>query len=259
MKFFIYAHNLNYQDAVYKAVVEHIISIGSEQTFNFQDADVSIVLGGDGSVLGAARAGIKSPMLIVNTGHLGFLTSTQELFRGMIGDVSKGNYTVTQRHMLHVTHGVETLNALNDVVFKPTNHSKLIKIAVYTLDQLRGEELVGEYRADGLIVSTPTGSTAYNLSAGGPIIHPSLPAYTITPICPQGLTHRPVVLPSSFVLKIKPLELGLFMSLDGQVERPLDMNPIEVTYNSALIETINPNGSYFKILREKLAWGIKPV
>ena len=259
MKFFIYSSTLDLTQTVYQQVAKHIKDIGAEQTYNFLDADVSIVLGGDGSVLGAARAGIKSPMLIINTGHLGFLTTTREHFREMIESVNKGDFTVTARNMLHVTHNKETLTALNDVVFKPSNHSKLIKIAVYVAGTLRGDELVSQYRADGLIVCTPTGSTAYNLSAGGPVIHPSSLSYGITPICPQGLTHRSVMLPSNLVLKIKPLELGLFMSIDGQIERYLDMQPIVVTYDTAKIETINPFGSYFEILREKMDWGSNPV
>ena len=263
MKFFIFSNQLGIaRDPVYQEIVKLIAEIGAVQTFNYEEADISIILGGDGTVLGAARAGIKSPMMIVNTGHLGFLTSTKEQFREAIIAVHQGKYTTTERHMLDVStvSDPDTMfNALNDVVIKSSSHSKLIRLGVYVVDSDRGEQLISEYRADGLIVATPTGSTAYNLSAGGPIIHPSCPSFVITPICPQGLTFRPIVLPSSFSLRIKPMELGLFMSIDGQIERALDMTAICVNYNSAKIATVNPEGSYFQVLREKMAWGIRPV
>lgn len=262
MKFFIFSNLLGIaRDPVYQAVVQCITDIGAFQTFNYEEADISIILGGDGTVLGASRAGIKSPMMIINTGHLGFLTSTKELFREAIIAVHEGKYTTTERHMLDVSteSNPDILNALNDVVIKSSSHSKLIRLGVYVVDSDRGEQLISEYRADGLIVATPTGSTAYNLSAGGPIIHPSCPSFVITPICPQGLTFRPIVLPSSFSLRIKPMELGLFMSIDGQIERALDMTAICVNYNSAKIATVNSVGSYFQVLREKMAWGVRPV
>lgn len=263
MKFFIFSNLLGIaRDPVYQEIVKFLKEIGAEQTFNYEEAVISIVLGGDGTVLGAARAGIKSPMLIVNTGHMGFLTSTKELFKEKIQAAYDGKFTTTERHMLDVmqeSNMDEPLNALNDVVIKSSAHSKLIRLGVYVVNSEGVEDLVSEYRADGLIVATPTGSTAYNISAGGPIIHPSCQSFVVTPICPQGLTYRPIVLPSYLSLRVKPMELGLFMTIDGQIERALDMTAISVKYNSAKIATVDPDGSYFQVLREKMAWGKMPI
>ena len=233
------------------------------------EADFSVVLGGDGTVLAAARAGLKSPVIVINTGHLGFLTSADKSnFNEVLFDFDDWYFsedfnrptapecTLTTRHMLDIKVGNDSYFALNDIAIK--NFSKLARVSVFAVIN-KQEEIISEYRADGLIVATPTGSTAYSLSASGPIIHPSCKSYVITPICPQGLTQRPLVIPADWHLRIQ-LEDEMNVSIDGQIARDTPKGTsIEVRYNSHAIETLNPSHSYFEVLRDKLGWGIKPV
>ena len=267
-------------DDFYHEVVSHLtLTYGIECTSSlppFSPPDFTVVLGGDGSVLAAGRQGAPNPVLVVNTGHLGFLTSTgKENYREAIKRFVQGSYTLTKRHSLTVKvwpvrfGSVDTVLpkpqeffAVNEVVVARNSLSKLVKVAVYVQDanDVRYQELVSEYRADGLIVSTPTGSTVYNLSAGGPIIHPDCQNIVITPICPQGLTQRPLVLPANLKVILKPVDgdSTLFLSVDGQDGCSM-LGTVEVNYNQHCMETVNPISSYFMILREKLAWGVKPV
>jgi NAD+ kinase len=232
--------------------------------------DFTVVLGGDGTVLAAGRAGAPNPLLVINTGHLGFLTSTGMLnYREAIKSFLEGYYTLTKRRTLHVGvapfsptgNRIIEYNAVNEVVIAKAQLSKLVTVGVYVMDTMNAayKELVAEYRADGLIVSTPTGSTAYNLSAGGPIIHPICDNIVITPICPQGLSQRPLVLPGGTTkIRLTPLDDSLFVSVDGQDGCPMYGN-VDVFYNSHQMEIVNPDASYFQILRQKLGWGVKLV
>jgi len=231
--------------------------------------DFTVVLGGDGTVLAAGRTGAPNPLLVINTGHLGFLTSTgMSNYREAIKSFLEGSYTLTKRRTLHVgvapfsptSNRIIEYNAVNEVVIAKAQLSKLVTVGVYIMDTMNVayQELVAEYRADGLIVSTPTGSTAYNLSAGGPIIHPSCESLVITPICPQGLTQRPLVIPANMKVRIKSLDDSLYVSVDGQDGCPMH-SVVDVNYNSHSMEIVNPDDSYFQILRKKLGWGVKPV
>jgi len=231
--------------------------------------DFTVVLGGDGTVLAAGRQGAPNPLLVVNTGHLGFLTSTGKPdYQEAIKRFLQGSYTLTKRRTLRVqilpfkpaVNKYVEYNAVNEVVISKNQLAKLVGVGVYVMerDDPTYQELVSEYRADGLIVSTPTGSTAYNLSAGGPIIHPSCENIVITPICPQGLTHRPIVLSGDLRIRIKPLSDDLYVSVDGQEGCSMYGN-VDVFYNSHRMEIVNPTHSYFQILQQKLGWGIKPV
>jgi len=240
-------------------------------------ANFTVVLGGDGSVLGAGRQGVPNPVIVINTGHLGFLTSSaKENYQETLARFLQGSYTLTKRRTLRVrvaafspTAAPSDYDAVNEVVIAKNQLSKLVKVAVYVSDRddewtdpsgfrLSKAELLSEYRADGLIVSTPTGSTAYNLSAGGPIIHPSCESLVITPICPQGLTQRPLVIPANMKVRIKSLDDSLYVSVDGQDGCPMH-SVVDVNYNSHSMEIVNPDDSYFQILRKKLGWGVKPV
>lgn len=152
--------------------------------------------------------------------------------------------------------------ALNDVVIRPRasnnrNLSKLISMVLYAKDQREEEQLVTTYRADGLIVASPTGSTAYSLSAGGPIIHPSCRSFVVTPIAPQGLTQRPLVLPYTMCLKIEPLDDDLYLSADGQVGESIEKGDmVWIRYNSHSIQTVDPLYTYYESLQMKLGWTI---
>lgn len=260
-KFFVFSHK---RDDFYEEVVSYLKSIDSF-TQQPKEADFSIVLGGDGTVLAAAREVNDCPLLAINTGHLGFLTtSSKDCYTKTIVDVLNGKYSTTTRTLLDVSLPDEApMNALNDIVIHPNAPNgipKLIKLAVYV--KLAGHKklnLLSEYRASGLIVSTPTGSTAFNLSSSGPIIHPDCHSLVVTPICPQGLTQRPIVLPGDYTIVIEPLEDDLYVCVDGQFVKRLERNNLTVKYSSHKIFTVNPQSTYFEVLGEKLSWGHRPV
>jgi len=222
--------------------------------------DVLITFGGDGTLLSAARhAPSHVPVIGVNMGTLGFLTDiTATEYEQVLEAVLSGNYAAEARSTLEVTvtgtNGPLKYRVLNDAVL---NKGALARIINFTV--MVGENLLSTFRADGLIVSTPTGSTAYNLSAGGPIVHPTMRAIVITPICPHMLTNRPIVLPDN-----RPIELSLaspdrkiFLTLDGQEGIPLDgSEKITIRRARSTVKMVSsPSKSYFAILRGKLKWG----
>ena len=225
-------------------------------------ADMVIVLGGDGTLLAAARAlaGREIPIFPVNLGHLGFLTAitVDELYTEL-DRALRGEYRVAGRRMLHceLHRGPELVGsweALNDVVLTKASLARMIEVET-RVDQ----HFVCTYRADGLIVSTPTGSTAYSLSAGGPIVFPSVAALLITPICPHMLTNRPVLVPDESVIQIITRATGdeAYLTIDGQVGEPLQRGDRVVCQRSdKYVHLIRPpRMMFFDVLREKLSWG----
>lgn len=228
----------------------------------FRKADLIVVLGGDGTMISAARMVVAADVLVlgINYGSLGYLTEfrIEEMFPALDAILS-GECVFDRRVMLDVKHIREdqTLAAgrvLNDVVINKAAIARIIQINV----ELNGL-FVNSFRADGLIVSTPTGSTAYNLSAGGPIIFPSMNAVVLTPICPFTLTNRPIVVPddAEIELKLDNENEGVVLSLDGQTGYPMRagdrvmIRKSETTFN--LLRP--PNRNYFDVLRDKLKWG----
>ncbi len=223
--------------------------------------DLLIVLGGDGTLLSAVRvtAGRDIPLFAVNLGHLGFLTAIRvedlypELERAL-----RGEHRIARRRMIHceLVRGGETIasySALNDAVITKTELARMID-----LDTQVDNHFVAAYKADGLIISTPTGSTAYSLSAGGPVIFPSVSAFCITPICPHMLTNRPVIVPDTSVIQIlNHGEDGTFLTIDGQVGEPLSKGDRIICRSSPMtIQLIRPPKMlFFDVLREKLKWG----
>jgi NAD+ kinase len=225
-------------------------------------AEMVIVLGGDGTLLAAARAlaGREIPIFPVNLGHLGFLTAitVDELYTELERAL-RGEYRVAGRRMLHCElHRGEDLvgswEALNDVVLTKASLARMIEVET-RVDQ----HFVCTYRADGLIVSTPTGSTAYSLSAGGPIVFPSVAALLITPICPHMLTNRPVLVPDESVIQIVTRATGdeAYLTIDGQVGEPLRRGDRVICMRSEkYVHLIRPpRMMFFDVLREKLSWG----
>jgi len=254
-----------------KYIRRQLIENGCEVVATSEEASFSIVLGGDGTVLAAARAGLASPAVIINTGHLGFLTSSnndasaKQLIHTILNEAG---YTpvCTNRLMLDVkvSQGSGSdlcYHAVNDIVLTKNGLAKLTTCRVSIAEPPDYDHtLLSEYRADGLIVATPTGSTAYSLSAGGPIIHPRCQSLVVSPICPQGLTQRPMVLPADVHLGIQPLTDDLYLSVDGQIGVPLSAHSfVTITYGTHSIQTVNPTMTYYEVLRGKLGWGIKPV
>lgn len=225
-------------------------------------ADLVVVLGGDGTILSVARliGSREVPILGVNLGGLGFLTeiTLDELFPTLEAvlrnefDVSR-RLTLTAR-VLRAGEPIASYEALNDAVITKTALSRIVDLETHV-----NGEYVATFRADGLIVSTPTGSTAYCLAAGGPIIYPSLPAVVIIPICPHTLTNRPLVLPDSAVVEIIQGSAGedVHLTVDGQVGVGLRHRDVVALKRSgrtiALIKS--PKLNYFELLRTKLKWG----
>lgn len=221
-----------------------------------------IVLGGDGTLLSAARAvGNRDiPLFAVNLGNLGFLTSITrdelypELERALRGEHRIGRRRMLDCQIVRNDEVVASYSALNDVVLTKSMIARMIY-----LDTHVDNHFVAAYKADGLIVSTPTGSTAYSLSAGGPIIFPSVGALAITPICPHMLTNRPVIVPDTSVVQI--LSRGdsdsTFLTVDGQVGEPIrNGDRIVCRSSAATISLIRPPQMlFFDVLREKLGWG----
>jgi NAD+ kinase len=227
-----------------------------------EHVDLLIVLGGDGTLLSAARlaAERRVPILAVNLGGLGFLTtvSQDELFP-ILDEIFANKHRISERVMLasEVVRGGSVIRqqmALNDAVL---NKEALARIMDW---QLRVDgEYVATYKADGLIVSTPTGSTAYSLSAGGPIVYPIVDAFVVTPICPHTLTNRPIVIPDSVTLEIgfQSGENNAFLTLDGQVGIELSQGDRVVLRKAPnRLRLVRPaRKTYYQILRNKLKWG----
>lgn len=229
------------------------------------DVDMVLVLGGDGTLIGMAdciaEAGSGIPILGVNFGSLGFLTEVTlpELYRSLENALD-GRGHIEERMMLRAgtSREGELLTqavAVNDAVVTKTARSRMIDLSVYV-----GDDFVTRVRADGLIIATPTGSTAYNLSAGGPIVQPDVDALLLTPIAPHTLTNRPIVIPGSSTVRVQPTMEArdeIVFTLDGQVTLPVEQG-VEVTVSRAPapLRLIRPSSrSYFEVLRTKLKWG----
>jgi NAD+ kinase len=225
-------------------------------------ADVLVVLGGDGTLLSASHFVEKPvPVLGVNFGSLGFLTeiTMPELFPALEG-VLRGDYRAEERRMLRARvvrqDEPEVVgDVLNDVVVTKAALSRIIELEV-TVDGL----FVTSFRADGLIVSSPTGSTAYNLAAGGPILHPGLAAMVMTPICPHMLSNRPLVIGDESVVEVRlraAREGEVHITFDGQRGFPLDRTDVvTVTRSPRTLRLVKaPDRDYYEVLRSKLKWG----
>ncbi len=240
-----------------------ICDIQTAETEGFKSGvDLIVVLGGDGTMISAARlTGERETLVLgINYGSLGYLTEfrIEEMFPAL-EEILAGNYEVDPRVMLEVEHhrAGELLGkgrVLNDVVINKAVLARIIEIEV-SLNTL----FVNNFRADGLIVATPTGSTAYSLSAGGPIVYPSMNAVVVTPICPFTLTNRPIVVPDSAEINLRLTNQsdGVVLTLDGQIGYQMQTGDRVLIRKSVL--TFNlvqpPNRNYFDVLRNKLKWG----
>ncbi len=224
--------------------------------------DLLIVLGGDGTLLATARALNRKPVpiLAVNLGGLGFLTviTCEELYP-TLEQVLAGSYRSERRvqiegEMVRTDEVLASFLALNDVVLNKGAIARILDFEVFVDGQF-----ISTYRSDGLIVSTPTGSTAYSLAAGGPVTAPTVNAFILTPICAHTLTNRPVVLPDNVTIEVvlKTERESAYLTVDGQVgiaARSEDM--LRVRKSSSYVELIQPpSRNYFEVLRQKLKWG----
>ncbi|MBI5582543.1 MAG: NAD(+)/NADH kinase [Deltaproteobacteria bacterium] len=227
-----------------------------------QPLDLVVVLGGDGTLLKAARlyGGRGAPILGVNLGGMGFLTEINlEEFYEILGTILEGEFQTEARMMLAaeiIRQGLvlTPTSFLNDAVINKGALARIVDLET-SIDDL----FLTSYRGDGLIVSTPTGSTAYNLAAGGPILHPALQTMIITPICPFTLTNRPIIVQDNSTIDIR---LGskardVWVTFDGQIGYPLEAGDlVRIKKAPVQIELIkSPFKNYFEILRTKLKWG----
>jgi NAD+ kinase len=243
--------------------------LGAEATEREQlaaKADLIVVLGGDGTLLSIARlvGERETPILGINLGGLGFLTEiTVEEAQATLARVLAGEYEVDRRITLEATvesHAAgarvadrESFRALNDVVINKRALGRMLELNV-----IAAGERFCSYRADGLIIATPTGSTAYALSAGGPIVFPSLDVVVLAPICPHTLSNRPVVLPDSFEIEVrlKTDDNGAMLAVDGQQTAPIASNDsLRVRRGKSPVVLVRSSHSYFEIWRNKLRWG----
>jgi NAD+ kinase len=227
-----------------------------------EQADLLVALGGDGTLLGVARAAhpYNVPILAVNLGSLGFLAaiSIEELYP-TLENILAGKFEIENRMLLNACvwrngDKVENHNVLNDIVINKSVVARVINLQVFVNDQY-----MTSYRADGLIIATPTGSTAYSLSAGGPIIHPSMHTLVLSPICPLMLTNRSILIPDQSVIQVKLSGKydDVRITLDGQEGYDMKAEDIlEIKKTKTTLQLIRgPNKNYYQILRDKLHWG----
>jgi NAD+ kinase len=226
--------------------------------------ELLLVLGGDGTLLSVAdcavEADVEVPILGVNFGGLGFLTEATlpELYPSLEAALS-GAARIEERMMLRATtiRGGQPLPdhlALNDVVITKAARARMTDLSVFV-----GDEFVTRVKADGLIVATPTGSTAYNLAAGGPIVQPVVDAIVLTPIAPHMLTNRPIVIPASSIVRVQPMMAErdeLYVTMDGQAGYQLEAgDEVRISRASRRVRLLRPSPrSYFDVLRQKLKW-----
>jgi NAD+ kinase len=227
-----------------------------------EKADLVVVLGGDGTLISVARLMVNRevPIVGVNLGSLGFLTEiTLAEMYPLLEDCLCGSYKISERMMLQAEilrndERIAEYKVLNDVVINKGALARIIE-----LEALIDDNYLTKFRADGLIISSPTGSTGYSLAAQGPVIHPSLDCLLITPICPHTLTNRPIIVgdDSLLTIKLKSKNEDVFLTLDGQIKLELKSGDTvhiqRAKYRTKLI--LSCNKDYFEVLRTKLKWG----
>jgi NAD+ kinase len=222
------------------------------------ETDLIIVLGGDGTFLSVASQAVEAqvPVAGFNLGTLGFLTEMKkESLEESLADIFLGKARISQRKLLQISFKNQQYTALNDVVINKGTIARIVKLLL----KIDGAT-VTEVKGDGIIISTPTGSTAYSISAGGPIVSPEVNGIIITPICPHSLTFRPLVVRDNTLVTVQLLtpNMDAFVTIDGQTVLPMNFeDSLTVgTYSKQLLMLVAPEINYFKLLSDKLNWGI---
>jgi NAD+ kinase len=223
----------------------------------FKDCDACCVIGGDGTLLGAVRGAAEAdiPIIGVNQGSLGFLTTfSADEARAQFASLLEGDYRIARRALLDCKTGPRRTDvALNDVLVKDAKPSRIVRLEVYANDKL-----VTEYTCDGLIFSTPTGSTAYNLAAGGPIVHPQAEVIAMTPICPHTLSNRTIIFRNDVKLRVVNCTAGsrLLVAMDGQRNMVVTEGmPVEITMDTRTLALAQRRDySHYEVMRAKLKW-----
>ncbi len=255
-------------EAVWETAAAALLAAGDRRIVERAElprvADLVLVLGGDGTLLALAKAIAEAhrdiPILAVNFGSLGFLTEiTRPEIYASLDAVLAGRADHDERMMLRATatragSAPSTHAALNDIVFTRTALSRMIDLAVWV-----GDQFVAAVKADGLIVASPTGSTAYNLAAGGPIVHPAMDALVLTPIAPHTLTNRPIVIPADRDVRVRSNGANagnIYVTFDGQSGFELqEGDEVAIARAPRPLRLVrSPSRSYFEVLRQKLKW-----
>jgi len=231
-----------------------------------EQCDLAIIMGGDGTMLNAARSLVnyEVPILGVNLGRLGFLADVSpaktphSLDQVLAGQFREARRSLLHAQVIHGGHVASETDALNDVVIHKREVARMIEV-----DAFLDGRFLNAYRADGLIISTPTGSTAYALAGGGPIIHPGLEAVVLVPICPHTLTHRPIVVKADSVIEVVLNAANTTqtqITCDGQVSLAIEPGDrIVIRKKDRKVRLIHPiSHDYFELLRAKLRWGLSP-
>ena len=223
-----------------------------------RDSEIVIALGGDGTILRAASLvqAVSTPILGVNLGRLGFLAdSAPEELEDAIGRLIQGDYRIDDRLALEATVGETTAFSLNEIVIEKGVLARLIELKTWI-----GDVPVSSFWGNGLIVSTPTGSTSYSLSAGGPVLHPSLDSIIITPICPHSLSQRPLVVPADqqICVQVVAEHADIILTADGQtVKNMVPEDRVTIRRSERRVRLINLQGlSFYELLRRKLDWNV---
>ena len=245
-------------EALLKDFYKYLKDKDIQEVFGVEEADLIISLGGDGTMLIAAKEAITRdiPVLAINMGSLGYLAEVKpQNAAAMLQDYESGKYKIEERAFLEVKYEDNIFYALNELVITKGGHeAHLIQVEVYS-----NNTFVNKYRADGIIVATPTGSTAYSLSAGGSIVHPGLNALSITPLAPQSLTARPIIVNGCEVLSFMATSRddAVHLNIDGNQWFQIQPNDlISARLSKKKIKIIKPiNSDYYSILRQKLKWG----
>lgn len=248
-------NSVNVKNSLMEILRRHDVKVDVLSINDLSDGyDFAFVIGGDGTILKAARffAKAETPIFGINLGRLGFLSQTSEEFLSeSVEKILNNQFYVEDRIMLQSGSHI----ALNDFVIKGNSHGRTSKLSL----KINGKA-VCDYLADGLIVSTPTGSTAYGLSAGGPVLVPKLGAFVIVPICPHTLTARPLVIPDSEAITVSLEDCkGFVVSTDGQnfYEYDSDIEIKKAVFKAKL--ALLEDSDFYSVLRDKLHWGISPA
>lgn len=221
-------------------------------------ADFAIIIGGDGTLLRTFQK-IKNKntkIIAINAGTLGFITEIRkDFYKEILDDVLNANFNIEERYFLKAKIGNKSYEALNEIYLTKDNIKRnIVSSEIYVEDKF-----LSEFKGDGVILSTPTGSTAYSLSAGGPVVTPDLRVFLITPIAPHNLNTRPLILSGdlSIYLKLSAPSIQAYLTIDGNIHHRISYkDKIEISYSTETLKLIIPkNRNYYEVLREKLKWG----
>ena len=256
-------HNTDKEDAIkiYKELLKYLKTKKEFEVLddkNISQAEYIVVIGGDGTLLRGFKKikDKKVKIIAINSGTLGYLTEIRkDGYKEIFENILKGKVNIEERYFFTVKIGKKKYNALNEVFLTKDNIKRNIVSSEIYVD----DKFLGKFKGDGVIISTPTGSTAYSLSAGGPIVTPELKLFLITPIAPHNLNTRPIILSGDVKIILTlagPSEFGI-VNVDGHTHNKINIeDEVEISYSKESLKIVLPdNRNYYNVLREKLKWG----